>query len=305
MDGNLTLLKCFSALIFIYQHHTHSAYATCKPASKHSRYSILDIAQAWRDKGWNVGIFFWNQLADTDTPYQAESKIYTTFGPDQMNWWGYQYAQINNGIINYSGLQDNDDCLWHGQACPAVQVILDQEVLQALKRFHGPELRIVGHSLGAQLAIGLTYDLVTKVSQHQLLPYFMPRQLVLLDPYFTPYDSANYPWLFGRTPKELNTSKVTQMISRDGILVSEYLSSDLTNRDLIGKLSHEVAMIWYEPYFDWWFDEMDKHSAAYILYFLSQKDSPPLSFFTDDSGTVHQEPEGAASASVSELRLGK
>ncbi len=33
---------------------------------------------AWLDGGWNVGIFYWNQLADEEMPQDTESKIWTS-----------------------------------------------------------------------------------------------------------------------------------------------------------------------------------------------------------------------------------
>ena len=38
----------------------------------------VNAADAWLDAGWNVGIFYWNQLADEEMPQDTESKIWTS-----------------------------------------------------------------------------------------------------------------------------------------------------------------------------------------------------------------------------------
>ena len=38
----------------------------------------VNAADAWLDAGWNIGIFYWNTLADEEMPQDTESKIWTS-----------------------------------------------------------------------------------------------------------------------------------------------------------------------------------------------------------------------------------
>ena len=41
------------------------------------------IHQSWQEKGWNTGIFYWNQFADEPEVRYAEAKIWTRFSPQK------------------------------------------------------------------------------------------------------------------------------------------------------------------------------------------------------------------------------
>ncbi|PHQ80862.1 MAG: hypothetical protein COB66_03720 [Coxiella sp. (in: Bacteria)] len=51
------------------------------------RYNTL---QYW--KGWNVGVFYWNQFADEANVVDAEAKIYSAHGIMSMRW-AYLYFE--------------------------------------------------------------------------------------------------------------------------------------------------------------------------------------------------------------------
>ena len=40
----------------------------------------------WKADGWNVAIFYWNQMADEDEVKDAEAKIWSTNGPKGMRY---------------------------------------------------------------------------------------------------------------------------------------------------------------------------------------------------------------------------
>lgn len=63
-------------------------------------YADVQLAQAWKDKGWNVGLFYWNQFADEGEVKDAEAKIWSAQGPR-----GMRYRQSDG---SYSTLQSSD-----------------------------------------------------------------------------------------------------------------------------------------------------------------------------------------------------
>ena len=98
----------------------------------------------WRERGWNVGIFYWNELADDDIS-SAERKIQDAGEP--MHW----LRRNTDGSTELRLAPEGTGCvaaqlaaalepLWKASCCPA-------------EGAEAPQLRLVGHSLGAQLII--------------------------------------------------------------------------------------------------------------------------------------------------------
>lgn len=140
-------------------------------------------------KGWNVGIFYWNQFADDlagkriialiKAVTYPEMKIYSSQNAAHMRW-----AYINSqGILSFCSL-GNPLCaplpINHRGQPLSIRQILYQSYLNAFPAGYHQDIRISGQSLGTQLAIQLT----GYVENNPLAP--KPSQLILLDPYFSP-----------------------------------------------------------------------------------------------------------------------
>jgi len=99
---------------------------------------------AWFDKGWNVGIFYWDQFSDEPHACDAERKIYSNHmhlrwlsnlpeeGPDYL-------AELI--FKNYSG------------PAQSLADVCADNIAGVMHDYTGPEVRLVGHSMGTQLAI--------------------------------------------------------------------------------------------------------------------------------------------------------
>ncbi|HYF94180.1 MAG TPA: hypothetical protein VD969_18335 [Symbiobacteriaceae bacterium] len=122
-----------------------------------------DMMAAW--KGWNVGVFYWNAFSDDDwgaEPRFAEGKI----DKGEITW-----SQADGrGGSHFADTRVKD---------PA-SVLFAGAILEAMKEFKGPEFRIVGHSLGTQMAVMGTYY----VSKSQS-PHLTPGRVALLDPWIS------------------------------------------------------------------------------------------------------------------------
>jgi hypothetical protein len=122
----------------------------------------FNTANAWIDAGWNIGIFYWNQFSDDTSPDYAEAKIYTEDGPVGMRWRKYS-----------------------GDFAPGPSESVGELFYQAyVSAFAGspgeqPRIRLVGHSLGAQLAVYGAHV----ISERQ--PDLLPERISLLDPHFS------------------------------------------------------------------------------------------------------------------------
>lgn len=232
-----------------------------------------DLGKIWRDKGWNVGVFYWNQISDTSFPSQAAAKIWTTKSSQHMDWKDYN----PNAKWTYNKVVDKNACQnSKSPYCKSVGDMAYEDYVNALKNYQGKQIRIVGHSLGGQLATYLTHKIVTQVNQGKLSPNLLPHQLVLLDPYLS--EDNTYLDTVGINNHKLFNQYIKQIAFKYGVVVSEYLSSDLTLPDEWSPAENIAAVTFYRPWFDKAWREDQKHSAAWLLYLQSMKDNPPKTY---------------------------
>lgn len=126
----------------------------------------LDLAYAWRAAGYNVGILYWNQFADEAEVKDAEAKIWTAKGPRAMRW------------RNSSGAYANGPS-------QSVGDLLFQHYKANMTGYNGSHIRILGHSLGNQLAVVLTKKISDAVATGSLSSRLLPKRVALLDPFYS------------------------------------------------------------------------------------------------------------------------
>jgi len=129
------------------------------------------LAPPWLEKGWNYGIFYWDQFADERCLSDAELKIWMNPSrPQGLAWNSYNATSKKLARMHY----DNSVASM-GHLCA--------ETLRfALRDFTGSDLRLAGHSIGAQLAAACANVLHKERSYPSAV---LPTRLVLLDPVFT------------------------------------------------------------------------------------------------------------------------
>lgn len=157
----------------------------------------MNVLTAW--KGYNIAVFYWNQFAD-DTLYAAEAKIYSTQGSHGMSW-----KYLDNSGVTHDCQSGDLGCVMPKES---VTDMAFDAYSTALPQTYTQELRIVGHSLGAQIAIQLTQRVMLRAP---LLA--QPTRLVLLDPYFSQdgYETAqnNLP----NSVADYNNQTVTDIVA--------------------------------------------------------------------------------------------
>ena len=217
----------------------------------------MNFSQAWLNDGWNVGVFYWNQMSDENEVQDAEAKIWTTDGPRQMRW------RLPNGSYRYDG----------PNACAAV--LFYQAYRDAMKNYTGDEIRIVGHSLGNQMAVCMTQLVKQAKDSGQISPHLLPDRVALLDPY---YSKGGKDFLDGQWTGEVARGYVSGLIA-DGVLFEVYRSSGASSTGFIGDtnsgLMNMTAFTELKPWYFGWFDLANKHIAAVWHYFWSYSFSPP------------------------------
>lgn len=235
----------------------------------------LDVAHAWLAAGYNVGILYWNQFADEGEVKDAEAKIWTASGPRGMRW------------RNASGTYSNGPTQSAGE-------LLFQSYKANLADYSGGNIRLLGHSLGNQMAIVLTKKISDAVSAGTISSNLLPKRVALLDAFY-----SNYPkgYLGNRWVGEVCRSYVSELKGK-GVIFEAYRSSGTGSNGLIGDtntgLMKMTAFTELKPwYFQAW-QMSEKHKAAVWHYLWSFSFNPPA---------IRGSSEQGASASTSDSRI--
>lgn len=215
---------------------------------------FVDTAFAWRDKGWNIGILYWNQFADESEVKDAEAKIWTANGPQSMRW------------LNVDGEYSNGPS-------SDVTTLLYNSLVNNMEDFRGGELRITGHSLGNQLALRISQRLHQESSNNSL----KPKRLALLDAF---YSNGEKDYLNGAWVGERARGIVDDLIE-NGVVVEAYRSSAISDTVFAGDSNYELmrktAFTEIRPWYFNAFQFAEKHNAAVWHYFWSFEFDAPIS----------------------------
>jgi len=144
-----------------------------------------DIAKAWLDQGYNVGMLYWTNFADEGSVTDAEAKIW----PASRTSIRYKVCKT----LPKPGTKcQTESRNFSANATVTVSSLLTDSVIAGMPNFSGESLRLSGHSLGNQIAIAIAGDIHQrlqegKISNHKLLP----TRIALLDPYYSGAKTSN------------------------------------------------------------------------------------------------------------------
>ena len=217
-----------------------------------------DVARPWIDRGWNVGIFYWNQLADENEVKDAEAKIHTT-----------------NGTLftNATRWRDSSGVYRLGPALTVTQQFVNA-YKSAMAGYIGSEVRLAGHSLGAQLAITGASALWREKNAGTLPAQLVPTRVALLDHAFLGGPKS---WIGNKWTGQVARELVSQ--NRSQIIYENYRSSGATSTGFIGDTNQ--GLIDMTPFVEvipgmyGAFDFNNKHVFA-MGYYFSGMGVPPM-----------------------------
>lgn len=230
----------------------------------------VDTIAKWKADGWNVAIFYWNQLADEDEVKDAEAKIWSVSGPKGMRY------RLSDGTYGTAYTPTK-----------SVSALAFAEYTAMMANYTGSEVRFAGHSLGSQLATNLAKLVSDYTAANTSKIKLMPKRLELLDPYWSKDGKSYFGDVYGSTYSSCNGTKdgkldwnaevvrchIYNMISKNGLLVTWYKTSaifDLWVGDQNTPLESIVAL---ENPASYWLnstDQTNKHVWARYLYFWSK-----------------------------------
>lgn len=208
----------------------------------------------WRRRGWNTGIFYWNQFADEEEVQNAEAKIWTYRSPKAMR---YRLADESYRLLPLKVTMAEVFATYYSALFP-------KEASSSRRPL--PEIRLVGHSLGSQLVIAATALMQTRNDARP------PDRIALLDPFWS---TGTKPYLEqGNGTTADHVYKLSKTITKNGALALElYRTTSLGKWYFFG--SHHQGMfdlaasvIW-EPEFLPFYDFKSAHISAIAFYFLS------------------------------------
>ena len=221
-----------------------------------------NLVRDWIKKGYNVGVFNWIQLSDENNVKTAEAKIWTKDYISKGKIWDekvgmrWKYCDDSFETINIPKKS-------------AAELFYDAYA-KAMKDFKGDEIRIVGHSLGNQMAIRLM-DLIDKnIKAGNLKEELMPDRVALLDPY---YSYGNKYYLNGSSTSNEAFKIAKRLVDERKIVFEMYKSSSLTNGTLSGDSNSNLEKLCYHvdmyPYYFRFYQQGFKHTIPIADYFWS------------------------------------
>lgn len=133
-----------------------------------------DYYQVLIDAGYNVGHFYWSQIADDDAMMLADKKVWSS-----TSMYGTTYV-VNDG----SGKRVQGDQSLNPNPNKSVAVIFGDAIRAALGNDYQYDLHLAGHSMGGQLVLATGEYLAVLQEKGTVGDHLVPTQVSLLDPYF-------------------------------------------------------------------------------------------------------------------------
>lgn len=199
--------------------------------------NVNDLVAPWLSgaggdhQPWNVGVFYWNQLADEQpanifnpTPESvlqstqvAEAKIWKMNGPDGMSW---RDNQNNLHLATSTQVSQNMAQTFANQYIAQLKDYANQTFPDGSK----PDFRLVGESLGSQIVIHGAKLIADQVNdpKNNLPKNLIPSQIVLLDPMVSKGVDDN-----GRSYMDTLLDDVTNYLKPAGVIFSGYRTTQL------------------------------------------------------------------------------
>ena len=234
--------------------------------STHEPYNWLKTLLSinlWLERGYNVGIFYWNQFSDEPRVTDAENKIYTTQGLKKMRW----ARQNSDGSVSHINNPAHQD------RCVAQRLVEEYTKYLGVMGTAQSHVHIVGHSLGSQLTLEFYRQLII---QRPTCTY--PARITLLDPYFS-FEKKRFAPFNGLRPSA-RAAQTLDLIQEfdDKVLLETYETSAVNA--LVGEACdrlktltdyHVVDMLQFP-----WYYCASRHIAAPHVYFSSMYDDEEI-----------------------------
>lgn len=232
----------------------------------------VDLARAWRDAGYNVGVLYWNQFADEGEVKDAEAKIWSATGPRAMRW------------RNSAGVYSSGPSQSAGQ-------LLFESLRTNMADYTGSRLILAGHSLGNQMAIVVAQKLKDGISAGNTNAKLKPVRIALLDPF---YSNGQKSYLSNKWTGEVARGYVDTLKSW-GVIFEAYRTSSVSSTLFVGDenkgLLNKTAFTELKTAYFSSTQQAQKHQAAVWHYFWSFSFAVPYVTGSSDQAMSAKTPD--------------
>lgn len=212
-----------------------------------------DLADAWIDQGWNIGVFYWQGFADEEEVMHGEAKVWSPRGLDGLGMrWRTQDGSYHEWPFDFS-----------------VGDLATGSMVAALLEAQVPTVRVAGHSLGNQVATVVAAGLQERVDTGEVSSRMRPERLGLLDPFWS---KGAKDYLGGSEGTGARAYSLVRGLLDAGVPVDSYRSSGVTSTPLAGDsneaLFRSVCLVELRPHFLEPLQIAEKHMVGYWHYVM-------------------------------------
>ncbi len=211
----------------------------------------VDEADAWIAAGWNVGMFYWNQFADDLSVNKMEDRVWN----DAPITWKNCKGQEMSAAVPPGNASD----------------LFYNTYIAALKDYTGPNIRLVGHSLGNQLVVRMAARASEAAKSGKIDSHLLPKRVALLDPFWAaPVGKA--------VSRATLIRALVASLKSEGMILEWYKTSMLPEAkgaDANAEMLPMIGATELSPDYYSVNNPIFRHGAAIYLYFLSFANPPP------------------------------
>lgn len=222
--------------------------------------TVQNTAKLWQERGFNIGFFLWQQFADEMPLVEKETIVGVTAAE----------AKIWSSENNYQKMRYKlpDDSYRDFKLQKSIGNLLHDEYIDALGSNVSGNIRLVGHSLGAQVVTAISELVFQKVQSGDLSSHLIPKRIALLDPFWS---QGKKKYLKDQRTGGKTCEIYTNMIEKYELILEIYKTSDVVA--LVGDNNNELhkmaASYHLKADFLSKIELSKEHKYAFEWYFLS------------------------------------
>jgi hypothetical protein len=177
-----------------------------------TRYGSSNVLPLWKARGFNVGVFQWGQWADEEEVRDAEIKVLNPQSLHKAKDGGFSGMRYRLRDGKYKAMLSNR----------SVSDFFMDEYKKIMSSYSGPEIRLVGHSLGVQLAGRALSLLAREVDEGRLSAQALPSRLVILDGFWS---QGQKDYLNDSSPAQVFNESLRGVLEHRNLAIEQYKSS--------------------------------------------------------------------------------
>lgn len=162
--------------------------------------------QKYIDMGYNVGHFYWNQIAEENI--DGDPKIWSSDTPLGMRY--YVSTQSGKRVLGDPTLNPTS----------SVSMLYAQAIINALGKNFSGTLQLAGHSMGGDLSLAVSENLLMMSERKEIGTNLIPQRITLLDPYLSTNKVKGH--IDHRGGEDANGRTIAELCSEAVVKLADY-----------------------------------------------------------------------------------